>query len=379
MEMNIDTPIFDFVSTEKNLVPYLRLRGWQDASNPKWYVFQKNDFEIILPKNPKARDANLYISNAVDLLSGLTDEKSQDVIRRIIYFDSDILLSRNIQTGEYNSITLMMASQQVHELKQLVNYSAFSEYQPKPYFLQSQSKSSRQMTEHYRFGHTFAGSFGFTVLSPITRLPLPHQQLMLFSDEKPPAPLAPMERRVMERIVRGLSITKMAVSQRDAEPLLRDYASAFNANMCQSLVKMSQGKKMPMEYKVYWSPKFEPADDVSQLHLFELNETSYEMLDYAGNELKKLKPEYVSVKGRIIGLTSKDNPLGSSAHRSVIIRGRYSDEMRPIDIIVELSKEEYVRASKAHIEWAVVHVNGILSRSGYGWRLTDASDFTLSE
>ena len=77
-------------------------------------------------------------------------------------------------------------------------------------------------------------------------------------------------------------------------------------------------------------------------------------------------------------MSSKDNPLGTSAHRSVIIRGRYQEDMRPIDILVELNKDDYIRASRAHIEWAGIEVNGILSRSGYGWRLSDATDFTTS-
>jgi hypothetical protein len=379
MDINIDSPLFEHIKVDENLVPYLKLRGWQETdSGPRWFSLQNNELEIILPRNPRARDLKMYIENAVNLLSALSDENAQDVVRRIIYYDSDILFSRNLQTGDYNSITLRMASQQVHELKQLVNYSTFSEHQPKPYYLQSQSAASRQMTEHYRFGHTFAGSFGFTVLSPIINLPLPYNQLRLFPEEAPPAPITPIERRVLERIVRGLSITGQAVKNRDAQLLLREYASGFNGNMCQSIVKMSQDKRMPIEYKVFWSPRFAPADDIDEPQPFELSEPSYEFLEYAGNELKKLKPEYVSIKGRIIGLSSKDNPLGTSAHRSVIIRGRYQEDMRPIDILVELSKDDYIRASQAHIEWAIIEVNGVLSRSGYGWRLSDATDFMIS-
>lgn len=76
-------------------------------------------------------------------------------------------------------------------------------------------------------------------------------------------------------------------------------------------------------------------------------------------------------------MSSKDNPLGISAHRSVIIRGKYQEDMRPIDILVELSKDDYIQASQAHLEWDIVKVNGVLSRSGYGWRLSDVSGFTM--
>ena len=272
MNINIDSPLFEHIKVDEDFVPYLKLRGWQETdSGPRWFVLKNNEQEIVLPKNPRARDLKVYVENAVNLLSALSEENTQDIIRRIIYYDSDILFSRDLQTGDYNSITLRMASQQVHELKQLVNYSAFSEHQPKPYYLQSQSAASKQMTEHYRFGHTFAGSFGFTILSPIINLPLPYNQLKLFPEEAPPAPITPIERRVMERIVRGLSITGQAVKNRDAQLLLREYASGFNGNMCQSIVKMSQDKRMPIEYKVFWSPRFAPADDIEEPQTFELS------------------------------------------------------------------------------------------------------------
>lgn len=232
------------------------------------------------------------------------------------------------------------------------------------------------MVEHYRFGHTFAGSFGFTILSPIIHLPTPYVQMNLFG-EAPPEPVPPIERRVMERIIRGLSNTRQAVRGNDPQLLIREYASGFNGNMCQSIVRMSQDKRVPIEYKVFWSPKVKPADDVDETQSFELSELSYDYLEYAANELKKLKPEYVTVRGRIVGLSSKDNPLGATAHRSVIIRGRYREDMRPVDIIVELNKDDYVTASQAHIEWVIVEVNGVLSRSGYNWRLTDATDFKI--
>lgn len=383
MVANSAIPAFSDIRVEGNLIPYLQLTGWQESKEASagWFVYQftqekGNALEIVLPKNSRARDLRIYVDNTINLLSALSEEPVDDIVRRIVYYDTDVLHSRNIQTGEYNSITLRMAAQQVTQLKQLVNFSAFSEHQPKPHFLSNDNAISRQMVEHYRFGHTFAGSFGFTILSPIIHLPTPYVQMNLFG-EAPPEPVPPIERRVMERIIRGLSNTRQAVRGNDPQLLIREYASGFNGNMCQSIVRMSQDKRVPIEYKVFWSPKVKPADDVDETQSFELSELSYDYLEYAANELKKLKPEYVTVRGRIVGLSSKDNPLGATAHRSVIIRGRYRQDMRPVDVIVELNKDDYVRASQAHIEWVIVEVNGVLSRSGYNWRLTDATDFKM--
>ena len=213
MEPPNDTSLFRDIGVERNLLPYLQLTGWEfiDETNNHWYVFKGgkdsdgNPLEIILPKNPNARDLGIYVENAVNLLSSLANETIQNTIKRIVFYDCDVLFSRNLETEEHNSITLKVAAQQVKELKQLVNYAACSEHEPKPYFLQGQLSIANAMVEHYRFGHTFAGSFGFTILSRLIRLPQPYFQLRLFPEEKPPLTTAPVERRVMERIVRGLS------------------------------------------------------------------------------------------------------------------------------------------------------------------------------
>ena len=384
MENNGNASILNDINIDENLIPFLKLTDWKEdtTANIRWFVFRHEfhegeTLEIVLPRNVQSHDLKTYTENAIELLSAASGENIQDTLQRIVYFDTDVLHSRDLQTGGYNSIKLRMAAQQVTQLKQLVNYSAFSEHQPKPHFLQSETTLSKQMVEHYRFGHTFAGSFGFKILSPIIHLPSPYVQTNLFGEE-PPAPMTPIERRVMERIVRGLSITKQAVKSNDPQLLIREYASGFNGNMCQSIVRMSQDKTMPIEYKVFWSPKIKPAEDIKDEHPFELSETSYNYLEYAADELKKLKPEYVTVTGRIVALTSKDNPLGASAHRSVVIRGKFNDNARRVDIVVELNKEDYIKAGQAHLEWDVIEVSGVLSRSGYGWRLTDATDFTIS-
>ncbi len=386
MVINTASPVLDNIRVRENLIPYLLLTGWEESqeTNNRWFVFQFQEEtpgetpEIVLPKNSQARDAKIYLENTVNLLSALLEEQHDDVVRRIVYYDTDILQSRNILTGQHNSITLRMAAQQVSELKQLVNFSAFSEYQPKPHFLESTTAIARQMVTHYRFGHTFSGSFGFTILSPIVHLPSPYVQLNLLG-ESPPDLVPPIERRVMERIVRGLSTTQQAISSRNPQLLIEEYASGFNANMCQAILRMSQDKQNPIEYKVFWSPKVKPTSDVSASQSFELSEPSYEYIEYAANELKRLQPENVKVRGRIVGLSSKDNPLGPNARRSVIIRGRWRENMRPVDIIVELAKDDYIAASEAHIGWAIIEVHGILSRTGSNWRLTEAKDFTIEQ
>ena len=105
----------------------------------------------------------------------------------------------------------------------------------------------------------------------------------------------------------------------------------------------------------------------------------YEILDYAARELKSKEPEYVTVLGHIRALTSSDNPLSAGSRRAVVVRGTYTGFHRPVDIVVELTRDDYARANQAHIDWSQVHVSGVITRSGTAWRLLDAHDFRVLE
>ena len=208
-----------------SLIAYLNLTGWRRvAVNKRWFVFEGSKdihgdaLEVVLPRLSEASDLNLYVANAVNLLSALSNESPEVTARRIRHYDSDVLTVRNLETGERNSITLRLAQRQVSRLKQLVAYSACSEREPKPYFIM-QSGIADRMVEHYRFGHTFAGSFGYTIESPLI-----HEsdvfrskfqdrlfELEAYTDEE--VVVTPLERRVMERVVRGLRYTEQARSE----------------------------------------------------------------------------------------------------------------------------------------------------------------------
>lgn len=381
--------IFQDINLEGNLIPYLQLIGWKAApdTNAKWFIYQGGKdsegepLEIVLPRNPHASDFGLYLENSVNLLAGLNNEDLHLTVRRIVLYDYDVLYTRNIETGERNSIALRLAAKQVNRLRNIVAYSACSEHEPKPYFLSGQISTAQRMVEHYRFGHTFAGSFGFTVESQIIREPKPYYQTRLFSeksDRDPALLVMPLERRVMERIARGLHITQQATQNLNSQLLIDEYASGFNSNMCKAIIDISETKKAPIEYSVVWSPKFKPANEIFALKPVRLNERSYEYLEYAAEKLRELKPEYVTIKGKVIGLSSKENPLGTApTDRSVIIKGKFQEQKRSVDVLVELEKEDYIIANQAHIKWDTVEVSGIISRTGNAWRLSEPKGFRV--
>lgn len=388
----MNAPIMDqllkAVDVEANLVPYLKFSGWEmvDALNRHWIVMHgeqdadNEPFEIVFPREKSTEKRIAYVSKAVELLGALKSEPVQLVAQRIINYDRDMLYIRNTETEDENAIALNLAVAQIRNLKKTIEYSACSEREARPFFATPLS-IAHWATQEYLFGHTFAGSFGFTVEAP--RLPDPpqfiQQRLDLGDNFPETSTYTPLERRVMERIARGLITAKKAEESRDYSLLLKDYTGGFNSNMCTSVVGISPEKRSTIEFRIAWSPKIKPPDDVVQIPSIRLRQDGYENLEYAAKELKTIKPEIVTITGKVRALTSSDNPLSSGTHRAIIIRGYYADLKRPIDILVELDRDDYEKANKAHIEWLTVEVNGILVRSGATWRLSKAKDFKAKD
>lgn len=125
----------------ENVVAYLGLIGWKASeASGRWLVFEGSadvdgePLQIVLPLDSQARDLRAHLANAVSLLSDMTEESPEEVVRRVKFYDRDVLRMRNLETGEQDSITLKLAYEQVSELKNLVAYAACSEQNPKPHF-----------------------------------------------------------------------------------------------------------------------------------------------------------------------------------------------------------------------------------------------------
>ncbi len=363
-----------------NIIEYLDIFNWKNSyeKNDRWLVFTRkygNDlFEIIFPKNINSNDMNLYMYKAINTLSNLDDIDPVKVVEKISNVDNDVLKIRNIKTDSETKLTIKLASIQMNKLKSLIAFSACSEQNPKPYFNNSQnSRYAKEMIEHYKFSHTFKGSFGFSIESHLINK---SQQVQLF-DSNEEYVIVPLERRVMERIVRGLIITFEAVNKNDLSVLIDKYPSGFNSNMCRSILKISDRHK-EIEYEILWSPKIRLSEDIISLNDFLLNEKHYEYLDKAARELCNVEPpKIIEMIGHVYGVSSKGDPLKfDSTPRFVIVRWE-NREGKPIDVLIELNKNDYIKASQSHLEWNLISVKGSIQKVGQRWQLSEPHDFQI--
>jgi len=393
MDISPDNTILNEIRPE-DFSSYLSLLGWssEHSSNKRWDVFvgaedaEGEPLEIVLPSATRTLEDRFHLAGAVNLLSALTNEEPQTVITRIKFHDFDVLKIRDIETDRFNSIPIQLAADQVQAMKRLVAFSACSEEEARTHFVNYQLKPAKAMLAHYRFGQTFPGSFGFSIESQLIREPSRYIQSSLFGqptngqeDEDDIDPVyLPLERRVMERIVRGLVITQQISETGSIDSLVEQYASGFNANMCEAIVAMSEEKSMPIECNILWSPKIRASRDIADVGPIRLTGRSYYQLERAAKQLKDKEPEVIVIKGRVTDLSASDNPLGDTGARlSVIIKWTYRQGGRPIKIIVQLDRADYLTALEAHHHWSTVEVTGILQRSGNIWKLAKPHNFTV--
>ena len=371
-----------------NIATYLNSEGWISAEddNDRWYVFvgkegSENDaFEIVLPKKTRSPDYPIYVMHTIEILSSLADKSHESVLQEIDDACRDVLLVRVDDSADARSIPMDLAAKQIPKLKQLVAFAACSEKSQKAHYINS--SQGKAMAEHYRFGHTVSGSFGYRVESAVGEKVLFQEdtnqlrQLEIFEDQEIEE-IPPLERRVMERIVRGLAATAETVDVHDITPLVDGYISGFNANMCHALLEISKRHERPIEYNVLWSKKIPVPNDVKQHSSIRIDRNHFDYLHAARRHLMVIEPEKISIEGRVTALSSEDDPRSDDVDdRSVIVRvtsGRFKSRK----LRIALGKRDYERADNAHMDWNTISVTGVMQRMGSHWHLSDPSDFRV--
>ena len=371
-----------------NIKTFLDAQGWQleDEHNDRWYVFSGEEesnnesFEIVLPKKTRSPEYSAYVMHMIEILSSLADRSHELIVQEIQNACRDVLLVQVNDGDDTTSVPMNLAAKQILKLKQLVAYAACSEKTQRAHY--RDSSQGKSMAEHFRFGHTVAGSFGYRVESAVGEKVLFHEdlnqlrQLDIFElQEIEEAP--PLERRVLERIIRGLAATAKSVEVGDAIPLLDGYSSGFNANMCQALLEICKGHEEPIEYNVSWSKKIPVSKDIEQHNRIRIDRSHFDYLVDANQKLKKTKPEKTRIEGLVTALSSEDDPRSEDVDdRSVIVRVT-TGSFKSRKLRIALGKRDYERADKAHMGWNTVSVTGVMRQLGSHWHLSDPNDFKV--
>jgi hypothetical protein len=365
---NRDLSLFSLVDVQR----FLEKENWKlIEKSSKAYIYHgpKSDsgrpLEFILPLSEDKVDYFQRINDLIILISELKEIDVRKVINLISLTSHDILQMRILNPGEFKfSIPLDVASKEIDALKRLFTFSACSEEMARPYF-DYPSTIGINHANQCQFGHTFEGSFGFTINSPIIS---DYSQLYLFEEHKE----IPFERKVMERIVNGFLYTQSAIHDNDISVIVDNFETGFNARMCDALIDISMEKSKSVEFTVNWSYQINPSENITSFKSIVLSEKSYDLLKDASDELKKVEPFEDIIIGKIITLHSNKSPFSDEKFpRTAIVKHTY--EGRSIEVKLELTKDQYKIVYQAHGDGKTVKINGKLFKKGSIWRMIEIS------
>ncbi|MFT6914040.1 MAG: hypothetical protein ACJAWL_000326 [Motiliproteus sp.] len=365
--INVNSPVLKTVNLEK-IDSFLSLKGWTKSSDmhlekntiynsPTNYLDER--IEILVPKSSDFIDYYNRLVDVINTLSFYYEQDSSDLIRSISSCFTDIFHTRIIDTGLFeNSLPIDEVYREIGGIRSLFLYGASSEITPSRHFDNPLSRSQK-FIENCRFGHTFKGSFGFTVELPIIKV---CKERDLFE--------LPFERKVNERIARGLNLISQAVKYDNADILVDAYNTAFNSKMCDALLNISNQASKSVELSFNWAKEIILSEDIRNFKSIVLTEAHYDVISYASSKLKEVPPEDKFVMGKIINLHCNNNPVDEYISKSIIIK--YIDNnSSKLDVKATLNSHDYKLACKAHVEGVDITINGNLERTGGQWTLTD--------
>jgi hypothetical protein len=308
----------------------------------------------------------------INALSAIEDRSELDIARAIREVAFDVVRSRIPDTLVVDdSIRLEIAQSFVSGIRNVLAAAANTELDPLPYYLRTKKEAS-EYANRCRFGHTFRGSFGFTVESPLE----PNSQSVLPGFEAAP----PFERRVIQRLVRGLKSVSAAVLANSTDPITDSIQTGFSANVCEQLATLVDGTSPSgIIFDFSFSPEWKGTrtDPAKEEH-FELARPQVEVIRNAASVLRaRVTSWQETVFGRVIRLASQADPSDLTdmmAEREVAILWS-SEATGDITVRASLSPSDYLQAVEAHATGRPVEVSGTLERRGRRWVLINPSAF----
>ena len=341
--------------------------------NDRWIVYEDSDaIELAIPKNKQASDYHMNIDHVLKTLSFVQDKEPEVVADDILTFDLDVFGTILDDSEGAKSISMRSADAYFAELKQLLLFSASSEEKREPFFKTALQKS-RKVLDHFQFGHTVQGSFGYRIESKLKADSL--VQYDMFSDK--PKPIVPHERKVMERIYKGLVAADKAVKTGDLSLLTKGFELGLNANMCTALLNMAGDRRDPIEYSFKWSKKIDVPEELSATPKIVIKRDHLEYLEAASEYLYHQDPEHTDVIGLVNDLSIKKCPDDSEIGTGAITIERLTPEGRTQKVHTDVDGTSHLNAIDAYKSRSTIGIKGNLVYKNSKWRLTNPGELRI--
>ncbi len=328
--------------------------------------------ELVVPHTLDMVDAQRLITRVLRALAEIRRATLLEIVTDVLSVGFDVIMS-TIPT-EYvvqETVAFDRARHLINGMREVLASTATTELEPRPFFSRLK-KEGAEYADHCRFGHTFRGSFGFTLESPIVA-PL---QRELEGIE----PAIPFERRVVTRFARGLQVIHAATAAQRPELIVEASRVAFGANACEHFADMLEETSERMTFAVAFSPEWHLHNRAELSQSFAVGPQHVEVTRAAAKQLRdQLKPWQETVVGRVVQLANHEDPsdlFGQSGEREVVIQWN-GGELGVIHVRASLAPKDYLAAIDAHASGKIVSVSGLLDRRGRRWMLVNVSTFAV--
>jgi hypothetical protein len=334
-----------------------------------------DDVELVLPRDRNASDFQSRMEGAIRTLSELERRPPEQIIADVRAVGFDVVESRiPEELVQDDTVLLEIAANYIAGIKGLLAATATTELDPVPYFLRVK-KEATEYADGCHFGHTFRGSFGFTIESPVVRNVAP----LLFDIEQTP----PFERRVIQRLARGLSDITEAVQRDEPAIIVNHVNGGFSANACEQFANLvEETAHTGMSFAFSFSPEWPPAPDLIQKREFQVGPRHVEITRAAARSLRaQPMTREEQVVGRVVRLQSQADPsdlLTPTGEREVVIQWS-SEDLGEILVRVRLTPHDYLTAIEAHRSGRPVSLKGTLEHKSRLWILSNPTEFSVPE
>lgn len=336
------------------------------------------EIEIVLPTGREDTTSADQIESAVMKLAALERSSPERIIAAIRSVGFDRVFSRVPDTLVLdNSIHLEIAANHIRDMRNLLAANATTELAPSPFFPKL-VKQATDYADNCRFAHTFKGSFGFTIKSPLK------------INDEPSLPMvpteAPFERRVIERFARGVEAVHRAAEQGDTKLITDTVSTGFSANACEQFANLIEDTSPGgMRIAFAFSPEWQVSPGLIMTPEYEVGLKHIEVTRAAAKVLRERPPPNIdTVTGLIFDLHSRNDPLGlfggSRADQTIVLSWRPEGISGEIKVSVRLSQEDYDKAVEAHRQGIPVTVKGLLEQRGArSWELSNITSFVVED
>jgi hypothetical protein len=363
----------------ENILLYLGSNGWNkfetqyEGLNAYLNEHYKN-INIVLPIKFDAPDTNERINDTLDTISLLTEEK-KDILENLLYrFDADFH-NYIIPGKDIPSVQLDLAEEIISSMRRMIYLSAQTAYEKMRNIFKDEKKSKIEISSEYvkqcKFGHTWKGSFGFTIETPLRP-----KSLGIFAETTPT-----YERKISQKIYDGMKIIQKAEELNTDSYIVDNIEVGFNKKMLKEILEIGENiKHNRIEYRTSWAPVLPVQKEYTEVKSFILKRRTFDLVEKAVSKLATEEEIYdIIFYGFPVGLKSEKDMLLDKkleGNRFIYVKGM-SEIMKQATLKLEVGYTDYLKAVHAHENHDDVRLKCKVRKRPKGWEVVELESFDL--